>query len=837
MSKVTCLGFTFLAVFLITLSTTSALEATFQGAGTQQVMVSITAPQITDIQFQVTGLSVDDVFPSSVSIDIGSDSIVDWEFDPFHSILPLKTDSVLFASSTVSQGHAIYFADLKQNLQINDITGLGKLTSNVFQQIEENEDSTLGITSVEDIANQIIAITTDAGVTHAFVPAIDSEGTIGLYVAQGGSTYYCNTDHSFLFTSECNLSPTQALQPAHLARSATPVPFNYMENFTSSALVQRINNRLQACSAFPCSIPVTISSATKGKIQLDYAVRDATLPLPQISLQQNGDAYTLSVNTNALQNVTYFYGVMPHVYVIPVVAGDDTLVLTDRQKERLLMLNNTLAQSWDRLTDNKHPLDFTFYLTPQKLTNFRAYHDLSRFEYELWNVLIPSLQLEHPSIIIALDIRDYFPQKDPVTTKRTSEGIISEIYVNGFSDTPKTLLTGYDEEILRNIVLHELMHSFIEYPPATEENLFYSNHPASFSSLSSFDTYTPTQSPTGVQGYFEPFSIMNQLRIYMPASAIQNRNVEISDLDKVLLGTLSQYSAGSYTFYEGSISSQNGGYVASSLAASKQYNAAQLYANSNDKLWWDVRSVSKKRQLPVSATNTLSKAEQANRALWVYVTDANTQEYFKVFNANAKSIQHIVGSIPTISVTGAVSGVSGTTTTTSSSRSSSSSSSNRDSVSNPTFYSSWRDIFTYRDSELSSFGSISPTVHEDERIVFKVNGKNYNLNIVSLSATQLTASILSTTFSLSQGQTYAFKLDEDESPDVSITVDSLSAESAKITLTSLTASEEDTSKVVLKNTAQTQQPLKFAYLLWVLPLLLAILLIIYLFIPQVQNAE
>lgn len=646
----------FLILFLI--SFTHAEQLTFNEAGTQYLNISVPYYSLDDFSFIVTGLNYTDSYPSNISIDIGNDGIIDWEYRVFNSTLNQSLNSILNAWSTSIGSSKFNFRNMKSG-PILPMFNFGSINrSNTFTGNGGNtrEKSVLGIDTSTSLylLSQIMTIQTNDTTIHAFLPYTTIPGaTIGLYVAKGGSTYYCSTNHNDLWDPECDLSPTEAMVPEHLARAVDLIYFDYSEKVKNPHATQTINNILESCST-PCNVTVKVSVESPGIVNLSNLtfIPSATpVNFPSnISLSENSTDYLIAIeNRTELIETSYFFGEKPKVYVIPFKATDENRTLSIAQKNRLINIQNNLTNLWDNMTNYSHPMDFIFYTNenPYKLFDFDRGDDYSQYRFSISHY--PPVQMEYPAIILMLDIWDYFPNESPVSyLNRPSEyysgglmdRIISEIYINGLNNASVTQLENYDDEIMNNIILHELAHTFLGYPTDTINNqkMFYTYHPANFRDGSDFpEVYAPSLSPTGKEGYFEIYSIINNVRIYLESSQLGNKIAQLSLLDKMLLGILSPDLGGNYTFYSGNITKQGNKYFATNMVANKTYDLETIYSYTSDDWWWDVRTDSQITYTGINNSFIASKQNQNGSALWVFAKDSLNPNYFKVFNNNANS--------------------------------------------------------------------------------------------------------------------------------------------------------------------------------------------------------
>ena len=526
------------APFIIAIGDTSIL---FNATNTEYINITINNTQISGFSFNVTGGIYNSSYPSNITIDVGNDSIIDWEYNSYHSNISAYAEIVTTAWSTNPNSAEV---DIMSNMtDIGNGVNLGYLKNNIFYDYSNVQNGTLGIREFEgnSITKQIMSIVTNISTIHAFLPAISGYFNFaGLYVAEGGSTYYCNSDHTFNDTYGCNLTVAEAMTPAHLARESNISNYSTTEPVTNLKMKETINSQLAICGSPPCNITIKVTSATSGNITLsDFQVIGADPPA-NITIVENTTDYNVNISPYALlTDVKYFYGTMPNVYIAPVVAKDNITALSANQSARLDMLESTLKQGWDNLTNFSHPLNFTFYMTPIIINYSVSENDFSNFSDKAYEKFEDNIQ--SPAIIVILDIYDYFPNRSAYITRTTIDeyGRIGLVYLNGFSDhNNDTALYNYDSEILKNVLLHELMHAFVFYPSVGD--MFYVDHPSSFTDISSFETYNVSESPTANEGYYEIYSILNQLRPYIASEDIGGYVPSLSILDKMLLGIISR---------------------------------------------------------------------------------------------------------------------------------------------------------------------------------------------------------------------------------------------------------------------------------------------------------
>jgi len=208
-------------VLLLNLILVTAINDTsflFSSPSTMYFNISINYAQINDFSFNITGSNYTSSFPSNITVDVADDSITDWVYKVFHSNISATAETVVSAWSNNPDSADIFFRS-GLNKSISG-TSLGDIQNNVFQQSGSVSNGTLGISNTLGTINkQIISITSNTSTVHAFLPALSGHLLSGFYVAQGGSTYYCNTDHTFVAAIECNLTITEAMIPTHLPKN------------------------------------------------------------------------------------------------------------------------------------------------------------------------------------------------------------------------------------------------------------------------------------------------------------------------------------------------------------------------------------------------------------------------------------------------------------------------------------------------------------------------------------------------------------------------------------------------------------------------------------------
>lgn len=629
-----CDGFKNLVVWLVVLHffIVPCNALVFENGGTEYVNVTIPYSEISKLRFNVTGVSYNGEYPNNVTIDVVDDGINDWEYFSYHSQQPLETFNISYARLTNQGTSRIDIVNISEG-EFSNFYLLGSLEYNEYQD-NLYRPGNLGVVATYNLdewdykLNRQMLYLTGNDTAHAFLPYA-SELNFALYVAEGGSTYFCNSAHE-QGGSSCNLTFAEAFTNEHLAREAGQ-GFNYTESVKGDSMLTSVNDYLSGCSSFPCDVPIKVTSETSGN--LSFSQFDVIPPSEPatIDITDNGDSFTVDITPDlSLENTYYLFGKMPKVHIVPVVAGNDLVELNASQRALYEHLNNTLASSWDALTNNSHPLNFTFYNTPYSLENYSTGQQYTEYLNEITDDLKNNLEMTHPSILVVVDVHNYFPERESYNIRRSKGNIISTIYINGFGNNDGLK---NDNGYQVNLFMHELMHSFTSYPGGDE---FYNDHPASYSDTLNLDIYDTSNSPTAGEGYFEIYSIVNQVRLVIDDSEI-GVSPQLSSLDKMLLGTENMYGEKSYTFYSASVTENSNEFSISGITPELNYDARKYYSMSNDNMWWDVRRNSSINDMETSTSYLIPKEE--NKALWVYANDQVYSENFRVYNSG-NSIKH-----------------------------------------------------------------------------------------------------------------------------------------------------------------------------------------------------
>src|SRR3989344_7463155 len=90
----------------------SAIEFLFNGSGTQFGNITLSSSWPVSFIFNVTGSSYNGSYPSNISIDIGNDGIIDWDYYSYLSYEPVYADEIEYASSNLSSVDGLYLTNL-----------------------------------------------------------------------------------------------------------------------------------------------------------------------------------------------------------------------------------------------------------------------------------------------------------------------------------------------------------------------------------------------------------------------------------------------------------------------------------------------------------------------------------------------------------------------------------------------------------------------------------------------------------------------------------------------------------------------------------------------------
>ncbi|MFW6025797.1 MAG: hypothetical protein ACOCRX_05585 [Candidatus Woesearchaeota archaeon] len=630
----------FLFLSIIFIGFTNAVL--FESPGTQYINITINNyREISDLRFNITGSEYNGSFPNNITVDIANDTIIDWKYFSYHSRNPLKTFETNHATSNNQEKTQIDIVNITESI-FHDFMAIGELTNNSFKKIRDRKGY-IGLTSLNNLNRQMIYISGN-DTTHIFVPEISPFSEVGLYVAEGGSTYYCNSQHEDAWSdlSECNLSFAEAMNQSdeHLARKSNQ-SFDYKESVKGDNIVNSVNDYIQnSCeNSLPCDIPVKITSETPGNISFsEFDIIPSSSPA-EINITDSGEFYSVNITPDpniSLEESYYFFGEIPEVHIVPVVSGEDSQVYNSLQSELLDSLNKNLSDAWDNLTENKHPLKLNFYNKSYSLENYSIGSSYTDYIFEIERDLVENLNInftEKPSILIIIDVHNYFSDEESYNIRRKGNNFISTIYINGFSDNDSFY---NNSEFLERLFLHELMHSSVSYPGGDK---FYEDHPASYSDNLNLDIYNTSNSPTGHEGYFEIYSILNQLRVFLEDSEIEKPPL-LSPLDKMLLGTLNPYTSENYTFYEASVTYSDNDYSVSEINSSLTYDCSGIYASSSDNMWWDIRDNPSITEMGTTLSYNISKPERNNKSLWVYANDRVYTQNFNVYDSGTSSVSN-----------------------------------------------------------------------------------------------------------------------------------------------------------------------------------------------------
>jgi hypothetical protein len=262
-----------------------SIDTIFNSPGSTDINLEFTQSKIKSITFLISGKNISGIFPDNITLDISKDGIVDWEFKPYNSYEPILINKIVSAFSSYPQPDTIYLVDTQANTDFVNMPSFGYIENNIYEETPQQSIGILGLTSSAYTEEQILMLSNSTYTVHAFVPYVNSPfASFGLYIAKGGSTFFCNTNHENSFDSSCDMNYQAALREEHLARRAESYGFNYTETFNSTDLVARLNKALLGCT-LPCSIPTQIIS-TKGIVSLNYTVVYDDAPVEEMTINQ-----------------------------------------------------------------------------------------------------------------------------------------------------------------------------------------------------------------------------------------------------------------------------------------------------------------------------------------------------------------------------------------------------------------------------------------------------------------------------------------------------------------------------------------------------------------------
>jgi len=609
-------------ILLILLSTSvfavDDIALTFTGPETQYYTFDLTYAQLTGFSFDITG-SDQGGFPTNISIDVTDNDVIEWSFYPYDSTVPMTADRITDVWSSHPDSIRQYFQSGFDETDLG--TTLATIEDNVYLPSTHIENGEIGLATYGAFSEQIFSIDTNSTIEHIFVPEIAPlNGFSGFYITEGGASYYCNDNHSYE-VGDCNLTHTQALVPEHLARAAE-TDFTWSEPVRSKRIVDSINDELDGCP-LPCEITIEVTSEAAGGVSLTNFEVIGSEPVPSITLTEDATNYHVEANT---ATTSYAFGLMPNVYFVPILTADDTPMTAD-EIAKINALIDKLPEAWDNLTNNTHPMHFELYADPLVL-DYTYNGDFLDFFNASIETIIDEMSVADPSIFIIVDVHDRFSVA-PYNMRTKSNTHIADIYLNGFNSTYDYM---HESQIMLNIILHELAHTFIFFPNSDE---FYADHPASYTDLPDFPTYDDEESPTGNEGYYEIYSILNQVRPYMHDSDI-GMPPTFGPMEQMFMGTLSPYTPANYTFYEGVINRVGDDFIPGAMVASHFENTYPKYMVSTDNQWWDIKQESSIVDVD-TASFDIAKSGQNNRALWVYAENPSHPDHFVVYNNNAES--------------------------------------------------------------------------------------------------------------------------------------------------------------------------------------------------------
>jgi hypothetical protein len=616
-------------------------QAVFDAEGSRLVNINV-AGRVERVILTIQGLQSAGSYPTDVTLDIGDDGDLDWQRRGYHSVTPFTLGDLHFMSSDNAAANDETM-QARVNIDDNYGTPLGYIDrANKYSDLNE-AGGVLAIGSTSRVASQRISIHADTGLVDAFIPANNNvNGNFYVYVAQGGSTYYCQDNPAYP-ESSCTLTPAQAMTESHLARRAEPIPLESQQAIENPAFADEINDYLDGCGG-ACLVPFRFTSDSAGII--DYTIQIIyESPLPTITIADQGASYLVSVSPhNSLTSLSYGFGKRPDVYVMYAFAEDDAGTLSTDEARRWAIIKSNLPAKWDLLTENKHPMIFHFYDEPLIAYGYiRADTSSGEFLY----AAVDAFKTEHPGIednnalYIVIDANNLFPIENiyTVISSYGSRYGIGDIFFSGFSDA-NAKPSGYEEEVMINELLHEIAHAFILLPNSNE---FLLGHPRCYTG-----GYGTTGSPTGNAGCYEFNTVLNEFRPLMTAAAAGGE-MGLDGLSRMSLGILSKYEPGHYTFYEGVVSwsgspvrytwSQTGSFTT-------EHTYRQFFEENEEpslEMYWNLQKTVTESNVGPVASFSIQKSGQSNRSILVFAGADAYPEHFKVFGNGARSDSQVLG--------------------------------------------------------------------------------------------------------------------------------------------------------------------------------------------------
>jgi len=372
---------------------------------------------------------------------------------------------------------------------------------------------------------------------------------------------------------------------------------------------------------------------------------------PQISLSETSGSFSVTISDPDAVTSAYAWAEMPTVYFLIPFASDSNPLLSVAEQERLAYTVRHVAEQWDIITENKHPLRFVF---PQPYV-VSDYTSPQSDIFQYWTRAIREFNKtygspQEPYIYVFLYPEPYSTSSG--TNMWSGKEQLAEVYMANFNDA----VYSDPNEIFLNMLLHELAHDFIHLPNNEDipegQTLFWLDHPAGFAGSPepcSEDTflydckpYGVSQSPTGQEGYYEAYSLLSLIRIRYTRENLGGRYPELSPMEQMALGIRSKYDDAPYMFYSGRVSYSGGYYYFTeneqidygiSSRRLTEYNLIE----GRPSIYWDIRFDSPKTSMGSSKSFEVQKSSQQGRALIVYAEDAQNPGHFRVFGNNAAS--------------------------------------------------------------------------------------------------------------------------------------------------------------------------------------------------------
>jgi hypothetical protein len=408
------------------------------------------------------------------------------------------------------------------------------------------------------------------------------------------------------------------------------------------------------------TVNVTDGSGNRGTDIINITYNPPTEPsYPIVNLTENSSSYIINIADSDTVNASYSWGEKPNIYFLLPFTLDNNPELSNLEKQRYKFLIENLSLEWDRITEYKHPMNF-YFVEPFLLDSPQIYNSIENNSSDYTRVAEADFESkynhQYPAIYVDIFPNPYFSQTGTSGRGPWDYNVTVFAYIDYAELNDQNSI---DNEILRDIMIHELVHAFAnietDLPPGNlETQYFWLQHPASFGDVISFcgnppgyycPYYPISQSPTGTEGYYEVYSILSPGRLGIKQENMVGKNSTIlSTLEKMALGIKSKYEDGPYLFYQANVSFRNGlQYL--NITKIWDYNISSRRLHEYDLVertkrvpyYWDIRFSSPIINIGNTKSFSLSKNNQNGKALLVYAEDPAHPGYFKNFGLNSYS--------------------------------------------------------------------------------------------------------------------------------------------------------------------------------------------------------